>query len=264
MREICPPRRENARMTMDEKTAGMLKYVRLWGLLANWDRYLEMARKGNYSHPRLLSYIIEEEYQLKRENSRKMRMARARIPEELVMETYPFNRQPKLNKKKLLSIYDSFDFIGKNQNIIWVGPTGTGKTGLATAFLIHAIHHGYSGRFVAFPELVVELHRAVADHSQEAVIKKFAGYDCLLIDEIGIVEVEPMQVGLFFTLMHRRYKKKSTLITSNIGFQQWGLFLKNNALTLALIDRLTENSHVFNMKGCVSLRTKLSPEEESP
>lgn len=244
---------------MDEKIAEMLKYVRLWGLLANWDRYIEVARKGNLSHPRLLSYIIEEEYKLKRENSRKMRMSRAKIPEEFVIETYPFDRQPKLNKKKLLSVYDSFDYMGKHQNIIWVGPSGTGKTGLATAFLIQAIHHGYSGRFVAFPELLGLLYRAVADHSQDAVIKKFYSYDCLLIDEIGYVEVESVQVGLFFTLMHGRHKKKSTLITSNLGFQQWPTFLKNNALTLALVDRLTENSHVFNMKGCVSLRDKLSP-----
>jgi len=244
---------------MDEKMAEMLKYVRLWGLLAHWDGYIEMARKGSFSHPRLLSHIVEEEYKLKKENSRKMRMARAKIPEELVIETFPFDRQPKLNKKKILSIYDSFDYMGKTQNIIWVGPPGTGKTGLATAFLIQAIHKGYSGRFIAFPELIESLYQAVADHSQDALINKYFSYDCLLIDELGYVEVEPVQVGLFFTLLHKRHKKKSTFITTNLGFQQWATFLKNDALTLALVDRLTENSHVFNMKECVSLRGKLSP-----
>ena len=79
-----------------------------------------------------------------------------------------------------------------------------------------------------------------------------------LIDEIGYVEVEPVQVGLFFTLMHRRHKNKPTLITSNLGFSQWESFLHNDQLTAALIDRLTENSHVINMKNCVSLRSKLS------
>ena len=78
------------------------------------------------------------------------------------------------------------------------------------------------------------------------------------IDEIGYVEVEPAQVGLFFTLMQQRHKKKPTLITSNLGFSEWRSFLKNDQLTAALIDRLTENSHVINMRGCVSLRTKLS------
>jgi DNA replication protein DnaC len=97
----------------------------------------------------------------------------------------------------------------------------------------------------------------VADHSEAKVIKKFVSYDCLLIDELGYVEVEPVQVGLFFTLMHKRHKRKTTLITSNLGFSQWGSFLKNSQLTAALIDRLTESSHVLNMKNCVSLRTRL-------
>ena len=79
-----------------------------------------------------------------------------------------------------------------------------------------------------------------------------------LIDELGYVEVEPAQVGLFFTLLQKRHRKKSTLITSNLGFSEWRSFLKNDHLTAALIDRLTENSHVINMKRCVSLRPKLS------
>jgi DNA replication protein DnaC len=71
------------------------------------------------------------------------------------------------------------------------------------------------------------------------------------------VEVEPVQVGLFFTLMQKRHKNKPTLITSNLGFSEWGRFLKSDQLTAALVDRLTENSHVINMKGCESLRPKL-------
>jgi DNA replication protein DnaC len=106
---------------------------------------------------------------------------------------------------------------------------------------------------------VERLYQSVADHTESKVIKKFTAYDCLLIDEIGYVEVEPVQVGLFFTLMHKRHKRKPTLITSNLGFAQWSSFLKNDHLTAALIDRLTENSHVLNMKNCVSLRPKLDP-----
>lgn len=242
---------------MDEQVIEMLKYIRLLGLLANWDRYVEMAREGNFSHVRLLKYIIEEEYKIKKENSRKMRLSRAKIPEKFVMETFPFVRQPNLNKKKILNIYDSFDYMSRNQNVIWIGTTGTGKTGLATAFLIQAINQGCSGRFVLFPELIEMLYQSVADHSQGNMITKFASYDCLLIDELGYAEVEPVQVGLFFTLMNKRHKNKTTLITSNLGFQQWNSFLKNNPLTAALIDRLTENSHVINMKNCVSLRPKL-------
>ena len=242
---------------MDEELIKMLKYIRLPGLLANWDRYLKMAETNGFSHVRLLKYIVEEEYKIKKENSRKLRLTRARIPEAFVMETFPFNKQPQLNRKKVVGLYDSFRFLTESQNIIFIGPTGTGKTGLATAFLIEAINRGYKGRFILFPELVEMLYQSVADHSEAKLIKTFASYDCMLIDEIGYVEVEPVQVGLFFTLMQKRHKKKATLITSNLGFSQCTSFLKNDQLTAALIDRLTENSHVINMRKCVSLRPKL-------
>ncbi len=245
---------------MDEELIKMLKYLRLGGLLANWDDYLTTARKQRFSPVRLLHYVLEEEYKIKKENARTLRLKRARIPEFLVIETFPFPNQPKLDKKKILSLYDSFEYMTKSRNIICVGPTGAGKTGLATGFLIQAINRGYTGRYILFRDLVDELFASGADHSEDKVIKQYLSYDCLLIDELGYVEVEPAQVGLFFTLLQKRHRRKPTLITSNLGFSEWRSFLKNDHLTAALIDRLTENSYVINMKQCVSLRSKLSEE----
>ena len=103
---------------------------------------------------------------------------------------------------------------------------------------------------------MAELYASLADHSEEKVLRTYAAYDSLVIDEVGYVEVEAAQVGLFFTLMQRRHKTKTTLLTSNLGFSEWGTFLKNPHLTAALIDRLTETSHVINMKNCRSLATR--------
>ena len=243
---------------MDEELTKTLKSLRLWGLLAHWDEYLALAEQKDFSPVRLLRHVVTEESKIHAENARKLRFARARIPEPWLMETFPFDRQPQLDKKRILSLYDAFDFLAQRQNILWLGPTGSGKTGLATGFLMQAIERGHTGRFVTFPDLVAELFRSVADHSEEQVLKRYSSYDCLLIDEIGYVEVEPAQVGLFFTLLHRRHRRKPTLITSNLGFSEWRSFLKNDHLTAALIDRLTENSHVINMKHCLSLRPKLT------
>jgi len=245
---------------MDDDLTKTLRYLRLGGLLAHWDEYLALAHKQRFSPVRLLRYVLEEESKIRSQNARKLRLARARIPELWQMETFPFERQPKLDKKRILSLYDAFDYMSKSQNLIWVGPTGCGKTGLATSFLVQAIHRGYTGCYALFPELIAELFRSLADHSQQQVLKRYLSFDCLLIDEIGHVEVEPAQVGLFFTLMHKRHRRKPTLVTSQLGFSEWRSFLKNDHLTAALIDRLTENSHVINMKNCVSLRPKLSPD----
>jgi len=247
---------------MDEDLISNAKYLRLTNLLAHWDEYLSMAQKGNCSLVHLLRKILADEAEARRENSIVQRLKRASMPESWVMETFPFDRQPKLQKKRVLALYDAFQWIEKKQDIIWIGPTGCGKTGLATSFLIQAIHQGHSAYHVLFPKLVAELFSSVADHSEEKVIKRYLAYDVLLVDEVGYVEIEAVQVGLFFTLMQRRHKKRSTLITSNLGFKEWRSFLKNDHLTAALIDRLTETSHVFNMKGCKSLRDKLDETSE--
>ena len=245
---------------MDNELTKTLKYLRLPGLLSHWDQYLALAREQRFSHVRFLRHVLEEEFKIRTGNARQLRLRRARIPELFQMETFPFDRQPKLDPKRILSIYDAFDYMTKSQNVIWVGPTGSGKTGLATSFLVQAIQRGYTGRYVLFPELIAELFRSVADHSEQHVLKRYLSYDSLLIDEVGYVDVEPVQVGLFFTLMNKRHRRKNTLLTSNLGFSEWRSFLKNDHLTAALIDRLTENSHVINMKNCVSLRPKLAAE----
>src|ERR1700756_1442721 len=233
---------------MNDALAAKLKDLHLGELLTHWDDYLKLAGDQRFSHGRLLIHIVEELYRVKRQRLRELRLRKAHIPEPWVIETFPFDRQPKLNEKKIMALYDSLTFMTQSQNIVWLGGTGVGKSGLATS------------RYVLFAELLAQSYRSCADHSEAKLLSKYLSCDCLLIDEIGYVEVEAVQVGLFFTLMHKRHRKKPTLITSNLGFSEWGSFLKNAYLTAALIDRLTENSHVINMKQCVSLRPKLSPE----
>lgn len=248
---------EPSRQNLDDQLREMLKYLRLGRLLAHWEETLETARQGRYSPERLLKYVVEEECRAKRENARLLRRQRANLPDMFEIETFPFHKQPKLDRRRVMSLYDSFDYMTKQRGVIWLGPTGCGKTGLATAFLLQAIDRGYRGYFTTFPELLQELFQSTADRSDRQVLRRYLSYDCLVIDEVGYVEVEPAQVGQFFTLMHKRHQRKTTIITSNLGFSQWGTFLKNPQLTAALNDRLTSNSHVINMKDCRSLRDRL-------
>lgn len=261
--QMNPGNTPKARKNMTKDMETILKHLRLWGLLERWDEVIAEARKKRFSPERLLQHVLESEYRTKSENARILRRKRARIPELLEIETYPFQRQPKLDRKKIMSLYDGLDYMEKHQNIILLGPTGCGKTGLATSFLLHAIDQGYRGYFTSFANLVAELYASMADRSEDKVIRKYVAYDCLVIDEVGYIEVEPTQVGLFFTLMQKRHKNKPTLLTSNLGFSEWSSFLKNKHLTAALIDRLTENSHVINMKNCKTLRGKLDDQVKS-
>jgi DNA replication protein DnaC len=239
---------------MDDSIRMKLRYLGLNQLEARWDQIL--AEGAEMSAPRFLDHLVNDLYDARMQRACANRLRAAKIPEPWVMATYPFDQQPKLNKRKIVSLHDSLDYMTKKQNVILVGPTGVGKTGIGASFLENAISNGYSGLFITFPELIGELYRSVAAHKEEKTLKKYARYACLQIDELGYVDVEPAQTGLFFRLMSMRHRTKTTIISSNLGFQEWGTFLKNAQLTAALLDRLTENSHVINMRGCISIRPK--------
>jgi DNA replication protein DnaC len=239
---------------VDKKTKDQLNYLSLSYLQENWSPLLKNAIQRDWSMEKLLKFIINKEYEFKQERSRMSRIKAAKIPIEYTIETYPFAKQKHLNKKRLLVNYESLNYIHETRNMILMGPTGTGKTGLATAFLLNAINEGYRGRFIAFSDLISELWASQADGTGTKVLNKFAAYHCLVVDELGYLNIEPAQVGLFFTLMQKRYKKTTTLITTNLSFQEWESYLGHKQLAAALIDRLTDHGHVINMKKCKSIR----------
>lgn len=239
---------------MEKDLESRLRYLRLTELSSTWDEILAQAKIKNPSYTMFLKQIIEQECTAKQNRAREQRLRRAKIEDNYLLETYPFERQPNLSKNKIMEIFDSKAYIEKKQNMILIGPTGVGKTGLATALLIHAVKAGLTGRFITFPDLLNELHRSEADHSEKKILGKFLGYECLVIDELGYIEIDQNQAGMFFTLMKRRHKKSTTIITTQLGFKEWTGFLKNPHLTSALIDRLMENFQLINMSKCQSLR----------
>jgi DNA replication protein DnaC len=241
---------------MNEDIQKKLQLLGLNVLREKWDEILSLAKKKNPSYHKFLSDLINQESADRIERMRNSRLNRARIPEMLVMETFPFVKQPHLKKQFVMELYDSQDYMRLPQSLIFIGQTGCGKSGLATSFLVHAINNGYRGFFIDFKDLLDLLYKSIADHSENRLIKRFQAYDVLCIDELGYHPVKKEQAGLFFKLMKTRHNKKTTLITTQLGFDEWGSFLQNKHLTAAMVDRITENCTVFNMKKCISLRPK--------
>jgi DNA replication protein DnaC len=241
---------------MDESLKEHLRYLGLKNLECNWDTVIKQAQKQKPSYHTLLQRIITQECEVKTETQRLNRIKNAKIPEMLVMETFPFARQPKLKKKMVLQVYDSLQFINEQQVLLFVGPTGCGKTGLATSFLVHAINHNCRGMFIDFKQLMAKLYQSCADNSSTRMIRKLTSVDCMLIDEFGYAPLQQQQAGLFFDLIKARHKNKCTIITSQLGFEKWANVITDQHLNAAIIDRITENCAVFNMTRCVSLRKK--------
>ncbi len=174
--------------------------LRLDHTLKNWNFILKEAANEKISYSRFLNKIIEAEYRHKLEKERLARIHRAKIPISYAIETYPFAQQPKLNKKLIMEVSDSMNYIQEMKDLILIGPTGCGKTGLSTAFLTHALNLEYKGCFIDFSELIHTLYQSKADHSEEKIVNRFVRYDVLLIDELGYMSCKKEQAGMFLIL----------------------------------------------------------------
>ncbi len=241
---------------MDETIKQQLQYLGLRHLLKEWDPVLKAAKKKRPTYQRFLTDILEKEYFDKTEKARLSRIKKSKIHEYFVMETFPFAKQPKLKKRVVMELYESMRFITQKQDLVFIGPTGCGKTGLATSFLVHAINQGYRGLSIGFTNLLDQLRIAKGDYTLSKLLKKFQLYEILLIDELGYDVIDEEIAGAFFELLKKRHNHTTTIITTQLGFEEWNNFLKDKHLTAALLDRITVNCTIFNMKNCISIRAK--------
>lgn len=243
-------------MTKDTEYQEKISQLHLFWLKDNYSKFLSWAKNKKPSYISFLRRIIDEEYDVKMDRSLKARIKRAQIPQEYVIDTFPFKKQKKLDKRKIMTLYDSMDYMSQNQTLLFIGPTGCGKSGLATSFLIHAIHEGFRGRYIDFEKLLSLLARARGSFREEKIMKQFIKFDVLLIDEMGYSPCNEEKAGLFFELIRQRYKNGATIITTQYGFDEWNSFLRNEHLTAAIIDRITCNCALFDMQDCISIRPK--------
>ena len=124
-----------------------------------------------------------------------------------------------------------------------------GKTGLATGLLLKALQNGYRGLFLKAQDLFDEMYASLADRSSRKLLNRLARVDLLVIDEMGYLNLRPEQTNVFFRLMEERYKRKATIITTNLGYEEWQNFLGNKALCDALLSRIRHQCHTVTIDG---------------
>ncbi len=170
------------------------------------------------------------------------------MPEQWTLESFPFKRQPGVDQRQIRAFAD-LDFVPKAENIVFMGPTGVGKTGLASGLLLKALQNGYRGLFVRAQDLFDEMYASLADRSSRKLLNRLARVDVLVIDEMGYLNLRPEQTNIFFKLMEERYRRRSTIITTNLEYEEWHNFLGNKALVDALLSRLRHQCHTVRIDG---------------
>ena len=173
----------------------------------------------------------------------------ARIyPERWSLETFPYSQQPGVNRKQIRA-FAELDFAAKHENLVFIGPTGVGKTGIACGILLKALQNGLRCQFIRAQDLFDEMYASLADRSTRRLVNRLARLDVLLIDEMGYSNLKPEQANVFFKLMEERYRQHSTIVTTNLAYEEWAGFLGNKTMVEALLSRVRHYCHTVRIEG---------------
>jgi DNA replication protein DnaC len=235
-------------LVMTEELEQLLKNLKLRRILDIYDEQLRAAEKEDVSYTEWVTRLLRAQWHARQEHALEWRIRNANLPERWSLETFPFPRQPGVNRKQIRA-FAELDFVSKKENIVFIGPTGVGKTGLASAILLKALENGYRCQFVRAQDLFDEMYASLADRSTRQLLKRLARLDVLHIDELGYLNLKPEQSNIFFKLMEERYHRHSTIVTSNLEYDEWHNFLGNRPMVEALLSRLRHYCHTVRING---------------
>jgi len=233
---------------MNEELEQLLLNLKLTTVAARLEEYLAAAERDGTPIRTLLVQLLRAECQARQQAALDARLKRAQLPEVWTLESFPFKVQTGVRERQIRTLAE-LDFIPKAENIIFIGETGVGKTGLMSALVLKAVQNGYRARFIKAQDLFDELYASLADRSTRRLIRSLASIDLLAIDEMGYLNVKPEQTNIFFKLMEERHHRRPTLLTTNLPYAAWADFLGNRPLTEALLSRLRERCHTILIDG---------------
>jgi DNA replication protein DnaC len=225
-----------------------LKQLKLPTVLREYDKVARECARDGTDHPRYLLRLIELELIDRERRTVERRIRAARFPAVKSFDTFDFTAIPGLNKMLVLELARS-EYILRRENIIALGNSGTGKTHVALALGLAACQKGLTAAFTTAASLVSQLMEARDERRLLKLQRDLAAVKLLIIDELGYVPLSPTGAELLFEVFSQRYERGSTIVTSNLPFEDWTQVLGSERLTGALLDRLTHHVSILTMNG---------------
>jgi DNA replication protein DnaC len=228
--------------------AHYLKILKLPTFQREYQKLARLCATEGVDHVGYLTRLSEREMIERDRRKVERRIKAARFPVVKSLDSFDFAAIPKLNKMQVLELARC-EWIERRENVIALGPSGTGKTHVAIGLGLAACQKGMSVGFTTAAALVSEMMEARDERRLLRFQKQMAAYQLLIIDELGFVPLSKTGAELLFELISQRYERAATLITSNLPFDEWTQTLGSERLTGALLDRITHHVNILEMNG---------------
>ena len=213
--------------------------------------YQSMAREAennNLGHEHYLLGVLEQEIAQRESNRIQRRIHQAAFPAIKTLDSFDFKAVPSLNKQKVLQLANC-EYLKNLENVLLVGNSGVGKTHIATALAYEACRKGLRVKFATAAGLINELLAAQQEYKLNRLEKQYAGFQLIVIDELGYIPFSKTGAELLFQFCSSRHERGSVIITTNLEFPKWTEVFLDEQLTAALLDRLTHRAHILNING---------------
>lgn len=233
---------------MNTEINRLLKQFKLPDMYDRYSDEVQSAVENNIGHREFLYKLLKVEEQGKMNRLRIRNIKNAHFDSQKTIEEFDFNFPKNINKTEVIDLI-TLSFMDKNENIVFIGPPGLGKSHLSVSIGMKACEKGKSVLFVNAIDLMDELYAAIGVGNLKQKFIKLSKVDLLIIDDVGYLKMDKEKESIFFQLIRQRYEKKSLILTTNLPFDKWDEIFTSELAATAVLDRLLHHAHVISITG---------------